>query len=75
MVKAFLSHRAVDGNVAASTPNPALFALLFLYRDVLEVDLHWISTAIRAERPACLTVAPMQREATLVWDRLFSVRG
>lgn len=38
-VEAFLSHLAVDGNVAASTQNQALSALLFLYRDVLGVDL------------------------------------
>lgn len=38
-VEAFLSHLAVCGNVAASTQNQALSALLFLYRDVLGVDL------------------------------------
>jgi len=65
----------VDGNVAVSTPNPALFALLFLCRDVLETDLPWISAAIRANRPACLSVVLMQREAALVWDRLSGVRG
>ena len=38
-VTRFLSSLAVDGQVAASTQNQALSALLFLYRDVLEVDL------------------------------------
>ena len=38
-VTSFLSSLAVDGRVAASTQNQALSALLFLYRDVLEVDL------------------------------------
>ena len=32
---------AVDDQVAASTQNQPLSALLFLYRDVLEVDLPW----------------------------------
>src|SRR5207247_2557663 len=35
----FLSSLAVDGEVAASTQNQALSALLFMYRDVLELDL------------------------------------
>ena len=34
-VEAFLTHLAVDGNVAASTQNQALSVILFLYRDVL----------------------------------------
>ncbi len=33
-VEAFLSHLAVEGNVSASTQNQALFALLFLYKEV-----------------------------------------
>jgi hypothetical protein len=36
---AFLSSLAVEGHVAASTQNQALSALLFLYRDILEVDV------------------------------------
>ena len=38
-VTRFLTSLAVDGHVAASTQNQALSALLFLYREVLEVDL------------------------------------
>ena len=38
-VEAFLTHLAVRGNVAASTQNQALSALLFLYRKALGVDL------------------------------------
>ncbi len=41
-VEAFLSHLAVEGSVAASTQNQALAALLFLYREVLGVDLPWL---------------------------------
>ena len=40
-VEAFLSHRATGARVAASTQNQALSALLFLYREVLQVDLPW----------------------------------
>ncbi len=35
----FLSALAVEGNVAASTQNQALSALLFLYREVLDLDV------------------------------------
>ena len=37
-VEAFLTHLAVEGNVAASTQNQAFSALLFLYREVLKVE-------------------------------------
>jgi integron integrase len=50
-VEAFLTHLAVRGNVAASTQNQALSALLFLYRKVLGVDLPWMENVVRAKRP------------------------
>jgi len=52
----FLSSLAVEGDVAASTQNQALSALLFLYRDVLEQDLPWLDDVVRAKRPARLPV-------------------
>lgn len=55
-VTRFLSSLAVQGNVAASTQNQALSALLFLYRDVLEQDLPWLDEVVRAKRPARLPV-------------------
>src|SRR5687768_670948 len=53
-VEAFLSSLAVKDKVAASTQNQALSALLFLYREVLRVDLPWMEHVIRAKRPARL---------------------
>lgn len=41
-VEAFLSWLAAERHVAASTQNQALSALLFLYREVLEVALPWL---------------------------------
>jgi hypothetical protein len=46
-IRAYFSHRAVEQNVAFS-------ALLFLYRDVLHVDLPAIEQVERAQRPARL---------------------
>jgi len=50
-VERFLSNLAVQGRVAASTQNQALSALLFLYREVLAVDLPWLDNVVRAKRP------------------------
>ncbi len=49
-IEAFLTHLAVEGQVAASTQNQALSALLFLYREVLKLDVTGID-AVRAKRP------------------------
>lgn len=49
-VEGFLSGLAVRGGVAASTQNQALSALLFLYREVLRIDLPWMETMVRAKR-------------------------
>jgi hypothetical protein len=51
----FLTHLAVDGQVAASTQNQALSALLFLFRDLLQVELPALD-AVRASKPKRLPV-------------------
>jgi integron integrase len=53
---AFLSDLAVRRNVAASTQNQALNAILFLYRDVLKVKLPWLDEVQRAKKPQRLPV-------------------
>lgn len=50
-VERFLSDLAVRGGVAAGTQNQALSALLFLYREVLGLDLPWLTDIVRAKRP------------------------
>lgn len=50
-VEAFLTALAVQGQVSASTQNQALSALLFLYRQVLGIDLPWMDNVVRAKRP------------------------
>jgi len=50
-VQEFLTHLAVDGNVAASTQNQAFAALLFLYRQVLQKPLGNIENVVRAKLP------------------------
>ena len=63
-LEAFLSHLAVDRNVAASTQNLALSAILFLYRHVLEIELPWLDDVVRAKRPARLPVVLTIDEVT-----------
>jgi len=50
-VQAFLTHLAVEGNVAAATQNQAFAALLFLYREVLQKSLGTIENVVRAKLP------------------------
>lgn len=49
-ITAFLSHLAVNKNVAASTQNQALSAILFLYKEVLHKELDWLDKVVRAKR-------------------------
>jgi site-specific recombinase XerD len=56
-VEGFLSALAVQGRVAASTQNQALCAVLFLYREVLSVDLPLLNGLSRATGPKRLPLA------------------
>jgi len=55
-IQAFLTWLAVERNVAASTQNQALCALLFLYRKVLRIDLPRVIQG-------CTTAAPLADHA------------
>jgi integron integrase len=55
-VEAFLTHLAVEAKVGASTQNEAMQALLFLYRQVLDIELPWLENVTRASRPKRLPV-------------------
>ena len=72
-VEAFLTHLAVAGNVSASTQNQALSALLFLYREVLGIDLPWLDNVVRAKKPLRLPVVLTRSEVALVLERMEGV--
>jgi len=55
-ISAFISHLATHGNVAASTQNQALCALVFLYKHVLKKELKDFDNLVRAKRPRKLPV-------------------
>jgi integron integrase len=69
-VTAFLSHLATDLNVAASTQNQALSAILFLYGQVLDQKLGWLDGVERARRPAKLPVVFTKEEADRVLGQM-----
>ena len=72
-VTAFLTSLAVHDEVAASTQNQALSALLFLYREVLGVELPWLADVVRAKRPQHLPVVLTRDEVRAVLQRLGGV--
>jgi integron integrase len=73
-VAQFLSDLAVQGRVAASTQNQALNALVFLYKQVLEIDLGRFET-VRAMRPKRLPVVLTAEEVAVVLERIEGSEG
>ena len=74
-VEAFLTSLAVEDNVAASTQNQALSALLFLYREVLGVTLPWLNEVTRAKKPRRLPVVLSVAEVRAVLAHASGVPG
>ena len=73
-VEAFLSDLATVGKVAAATQNQALSALLFLYREVLQVDLPWMDGVVRAKRPKHVPVVLTESEVRALLAHLDGTR-
>ncbi|MEO7623277.1 MAG: integron integrase [Gallionella sp.] len=69
-VEAFLTHLAVHGRVAASTQNQAKSAILFLYREVLKIQLSWLDNVTQAKAPKRLPVVLTVSEVQAVLSRL-----
>lgn len=69
-VTRFLSSLAVDRHVSASTQNQALSALVFLYRDVLDMPVGWLCAMVRAKHPPRLPVVLTRDEVRRILGRL-----
>jgi len=66
-IEAFLTHLAVEGNVAGSTQNQAFNALLFLYRNVLNISLEGAEIdAVRAHKKRNIPVVMTKDEVKRV---------
>ncbi len=72
-IEAFLTHLAVRRDVAASTQNQALAALLFLYKEVLKLDLPWLQGIVRAKKPKHLPVVLTRAEVEALLTQLQGV--
>ena len=71
-VEMFLRHLAIEGNVAATTQNQALSALLFLYAYVLNQPLGHVNV-IWAKKPVRLPVVLTREEVKCVMSYLSGV--
>ena len=71
-VEAFLTHLAVVRQVSASTQNQAKAAILYLYKQVLGVDLPWLDDVVQAKAPKRL---PVVLTATEVRALLMHMQG
>ena len=69
-VAAFLTWLAETRHVSASTQNQALSAVLFLYRDVLGMELGLVGGIVHARRPALLPVVLSRSEVRAVLAKL-----
>ena len=62
-IRQYLTYLAVEKNVAASTQNVAFNAILFLYKQVLEINLPLIDGVLRAKKPKHLPAVFTPTEA------------
>lgn len=69
-IRAFISHLAVDKDIAASTQTVALSALLFLYRDVLKQELPYVANIERAQKPKRLPLVFTREEVKRILANL-----
>lgn len=74
-VEAFLTHLAVEGKVAAATQNQAKSALLFLYRDVLSLELPWLEDVAQAKAPSRLPVVLTVQDTLRLLDPILGTNG
>jgi integron integrase len=72
-VEEFLTHLAVEGRVAASTQNQAKAAILFLYRQVLGVELEWMDSITKAKPSRHLPVVLTEQEVRALLGQLEGV--
>jgi integron integrase len=74
-VEAFLTDLAVSREVAAATQNQALAALLFLYKEVLGIELPWLDDIGRAKKPQRLPVVLTVSDVRLLLAQLEGTHG
>lgn len=69
----FLTHLARDRNLAPSTQNQALSAILFLYKEVLKEEIGWLEKVERARKPVRLPVVLTRAEVKRIFEHLYGM--
>lgn len=69
-IQAFLSYLANERKVSVSTHHQALCALLFLYKNVLQVELPWLDNIHRAAKFARRSTVLKRQELELVFAQM-----
>lgn len=65
-IRQFLTYLAVNRKVAASTQNQALCALLFLYREILQMEVGWLDEVELAKKPQRLPLVFTREEVKMI---------
>jgi len=74
-IESFLSALATERNVSASTQNLALSSLLFLYKEVLAIDLPWLDNITPAKKPQRLPTVLSEAEVKRLLGCMEGVSG
>ena len=74
-VEAFLTYLAVERGVAPATQSQAKAALLFLYRELLAVQLPWLDDVVSAKPSRHLPVVLTAREARTLLGEMSGTTG
>ena len=69
-IEAFLTYLAVKRRVSPSTQNQALQALLFLYRQVLKIELPWMDEVVRAKTKRRVPIVLSKAEAVQLLEKV-----
>jgi len=73
-IEGYLSHLAVKKKVSSSTQNQAFNAILFLYREVLHIDIGESIQAVRAKKPGRIPLVMTREEIAGVLNALTGIQ-
>ena len=72
-IRNYLSHLAIKQKVAASTQNQALNAIMYLYKNILKIDLGDLGNIERAKRSRSIPVVFSPTEAKQILENMSGV--
>lgn len=72
-INQYLTHLANKKNVAVSTQNQALCAILFLYKEVLRIEIRDLGEIIKTKKPKRLPTVLTPEEVRLVMNQLSGI--